>query len=130
MAERARAAAALAELDLTFTQAHTLRVLTPGEPRSMKDAAADVPVDASTFTGIVDRLERRRLVRRSPSEADRRIKLVSLTAEGEALRKRVLEILATPPAALAALPVADQRTLRDLLRKAAAALPRTSLEQD
>ncbi|WP_061136043.1 MarR family winged helix-turn-helix transcriptional regulator [Caballeronia fortuita] len=45
--------------------------------------------DASTIGGVIDRLEKRRLMRRSPSSEDRRLKLLTLTDEGEALLREV-----------------------------------------
>ncbi len=38
--------------------------------------------DPSNVTGIVDTLEERNLAERKPSEADRRVKVVELTAAG------------------------------------------------
>jgi DNA-binding MarR family transcriptional regulator len=116
MVERLRAAADLAALGLTFSQALTLRALEPGEARPMKDVARDIPTDTSTFTGLADRLEQRSLITRQTSGSDRRVKLISLTRDGEALRARALAIMLRPPAAITALPAADQRALRDILR--------------
>ncbi len=48
------------------------------------------------------------------------MKTLVLTPEGAEVRARVIELLSEPPAALAALPAADQRALRDILRRALA----------
>ena len=74
--------------------------------------------DASNVTGIVDRLEARGLVERRPDPGDRRVKMLALTDEGVALRDEIVRRLAMPPEPLAALPRADQRALRDILRLA------------
>ena len=58
------------------------------------------------------------LVERRSAEGDRRVKALTLTPDGVALRDRVLEVMSEPPAAIAALSAADQRTLRDILRRA------------
>lgn len=42
-------------------------------------------LDTSTTAGVVERLDSRGLIRRSASPTDRRVKLLSATAEGEAL---------------------------------------------
>lgn len=47
--------------------------------------AATIGLDTSTTGGVIDRLEARELLRRNPSESDRRVRLVTPTAEGRAL---------------------------------------------
>jgi hypothetical protein len=46
-----------------------------------------------------------------------------LTPEGRVRRERALELLSQPPSAFDALTAAEQRQLRDLLRKLTAADP-------
>jgi MarR family transcriptional regulator, organic hydroperoxide resistance regulator len=108
----------LAELDLTPVQAHALRRLDPDEPLAMSALADALYCHASNVTGIVDRLESRRLVERTPGTEDRRVKTLVLTPGGAVVRARVIELLSEPPAVIAALPAADQRALRDILRRA------------
>jgi DNA-binding MarR family transcriptional regulator len=74
--------------------------------------------DPSNVTGIVDALENRNLAERKPSEVDRRIKVVELTGPGEKLRARAIEEMYKPPAWIEELSPADQRQLRDILRRA------------
>ena len=118
MAQRVKAGAALAELGLGFAQAHALRMLDPDEPIAMSALAERLFCDASNVTGLVDRLEARGLVERRSSEHDRRVKALTLTAAGVALRDQVLAVMSEPPEAIAALPPADQRALRDILARA------------
>jgi len=118
MAQRQRAGAALAELGLSFSQAHALRILDPDTPKPMSALAERLFCDASNVTGIADRLENRGLIERRSSEGDRRVKALVLTRAGVELRDRVHEIMSEPPPAIAALSAADQRTLRDILRRA------------
>jgi MarR family transcriptional regulator, organic hydroperoxide resistance regulator len=73
-------------------------------------------------TGLVDRLEARGLVERRSAEGDRRVKALTLTAAGVELRASVLAVMSEPPEAIAALPPADQRALRDILARAVALL--------
>ena len=112
--------ARLAELDLTPVQAHALRRLDPDEPLAMSALADALYCHASNVTGIVDRLESRGLVGRTPGTEDRRVKTLVLTPEGAVIRARVIELLGEPPAAIAALTDSDQRALRDILRRALA----------
>jgi len=53
--------------------------------------------DASNVTGLVDRLESRGLVRRRPSERDRRIKVLQLTPAGLRARDLLVERMSAPP---------------------------------
>jgi MarR family transcriptional regulator, organic hydroperoxide resistance regulator len=121
--QRVRVGAALAEVGLTFAQAHALRLLDPERPLPMSALADRLFCDASNVTGIADRLESRGLVERRSAEGDRRIKVLAITPEGVELRNRVREIMTEPPAAIAALSEADQRALRDILARAAELLP-------
>ncbi len=118
MDHRSRVGASLNELGLTFSQAHALRLLDPEKPLPMSSLAERLFCDASNVTGIADRLEARGLVERRSAEGDRRVKALTLTRDGVELRDRVLEIMSEPPAAIAALSAADQRTLRGILRRA------------
>src|SRR2546430_16493675 len=62
MDHRGRVGASLAELGLTFSQAHALRLLDPERPLPMSSLAERLFCDASNVTGIPDRLEAPRLV--------------------------------------------------------------------
>jgi DNA-binding MarR family transcriptional regulator len=118
MAQRVKAGAALAQLGLGFAQAHALRMLDPDEPIAMSALAERLFCDASNVTGLVDRLEARGLVERRSDANDRRVKALTLTPAGVALRDQVVAVMSEPPDAIAALPAADQRALRDILARA------------
>jgi DNA-binding MarR family transcriptional regulator len=94
----------------------TLRAL--DEPRTMSEIATALHCDNSNVTGIVDGLEERGLVVRGASERDRRVKLIALTAEGRRVRTRLVRAVEKPPGWLVEMPAADQRALRELLRRA------------
>ena len=47
-------------------------------------------MDTSTIAGVIDRLERRGLLQRNASAADRRVRLLTLTNEGETLLGTVI----------------------------------------
>ena len=117
LANRARLLASLEEVDLTFPQAHALRLLDPDRPLPMSEIADRLVCDASNVTGIADRLETRGLVERRAGE-DRRVKTLALTPKGIEVRRHVIETMRRPPEAVAALSQADQRALRDILRRA------------
>ena len=106
------------EFELAPAQGMTLRLL--DEPRPMGDLAVRMHCDNSNMTGIIDRLEERGLVVRGVAEYDRRVKLIALTDEGRRVRDELDRRMAEPPEAIAKLSAADQRTLRDVLRRALA----------
>jgi DNA-binding MarR family transcriptional regulator len=118
LARRTKFVALMGELDLTPVQGIVLRRLDPERPTPMNEIADHLACDASNVTGLVDRLESRGLVERRAAATDRRVKTLVLTAEGMALRRRVLERMSQPPAEIARLSRADQRSLRDILRRA------------
>jgi DNA-binding MarR family transcriptional regulator len=122
MAQRTRVAKSLGKLGLTFVQAHALRTLDPERPLAMSALADLLVCDASNVTGIADRLESRGLIERRSADGDRRVKTLALTPKGVALRRRALKTMNEPPAPIAALSEADQRALRDILRRAVALL--------
>jgi DNA-binding MarR family transcriptional regulator len=88
------------------------------QPQTMGRMAELLRCDPSNVTGIVDALEARKLAARKPSEADRRVKVIELTAAGRKLRARSIEEMFKPPAWVEGLSAADQRNLRDIFRRA------------
>ena len=87
--------------------------LSPGE------LAASMMLSTGGTTARLDRLERARLVARSPSPTDRRGVLVELTAQGRDLVDRAVEAgLAEQHRLLAGLPEPKRRQLDVLLREA------------
>lgn len=102
-------AAELSDLGLRQAEVNVLAHLRPGAPRSVGELVAATGQRPSTLTGVLDRLERRRLVRRRVNAADRRSFTIALTASGERAAARV-------HAAFGAL---DERVLADLPPSAA-----------
>jgi DNA-binding MarR family transcriptional regulator len=113
-----RMMALFAEFDLAKQQAFALATLDPERPMPMSELAAAMFCDASNITGIADRLEDRGLVERRSAERDRRVKMLALTPEGVTVREQIVARMQQPPDSLTALSPADQRALRDLLRRA------------
>jgi DNA-binding MarR family transcriptional regulator len=90
------------------------------EPVPMSSVANVLRCDRSAVTWITDRLEERGYVERRADESDRRVKLLALTDEGRRVREEIRERMSAPPEQLERLSRAEQRELRDLLRKALA----------
>jgi MarR family transcriptional regulator, organic hydroperoxide resistance regulator len=115
-ANKPRFMALAQEMGLAPMQLHALRLIEPGDGVPMSSLAGMLFCDASNVTGIVDRLEGRGLIERRPSPKDRRVKLLVLTEEGARVRESAYRQMATPPPAIAALPLKHKRALRDALR--------------
>ncbi len=94
-----RAKGGLAKLaekhDLTVVQLYTLGILEPGTHMPMNNVSTILHCDASNVTGIVDRLLSREYIERNEHTSDRRIKMISLTKNGEKLRTRLFEEMTT-----------------------------------
>jgi MarR family transcriptional regulator, organic hydroperoxide resistance regulator len=116
--QRSRVSEIAAEAGLAPRQMHLLRLLEPGEPLPMSRVADALRCDPSNVTGIVDRLEERALIERRADPDDRRVKMLALTPEGARLRERIRERWLEPPDPIASLSAADQRALRNILRRA------------
>ena len=116
---------AAASENLTASQGKTLNVLRRG-PASMSTLATTLTCDASNMTGIVDRLEKRGLVRREPSPSDRRVKNVLLTEEGEQVIDVIRGKMNKTLAGLSRLSEQEQDTLYALLERAFASQPSTA----
>lgn len=109
--------AAIGELGLTPQQAHALRCLLPGTPLPMRVLASELMCDASTVTGIVDRLEERGLVHRQPDPDDRRVKALVVTDAGTEARTQLWQRVHAEAPHVAALDRDERVQLRDLLAK-------------
>jgi DNA-binding MarR family transcriptional regulator len=117
IAERLRQhwAAHAAALGLTSIQVKVLLRLTPGEAIPMRKLAQQLDYDASNLTTLVDRLAGRGAVERQADPADRRVKALVLTPEGQRLRDQFWRNLVTDPGPLTPLPEPELRDLTRLL---------------
>jgi DNA-binding MarR family transcriptional regulator len=79
----------LADLGLSQAEINALAQLRPGAPRAVRQLVAATGQRPSTLTGVLDRLEGKRLVRRRVNPADRRSFTLELTATGEAAAARI-----------------------------------------
>lgn len=68
--------------DLTVQQIRLVMILALEGDQSANGLADILGVGLTTLTGIVDRLEARKLVRRKPDPKDRRVRRIELTAAG------------------------------------------------
>jgi DNA-binding MarR family transcriptional regulator len=81
----------------------------------MRALAARLDYDASNLTTLVDRLEARGAVQRQSDPADRRVKALLLTPDGEQLRDRFWRELVENPGPLSPLSQEQLAALTRLL---------------
>ncbi len=90
-------------------------------PLTLSQLAEAIGADAPYTTVIVDKLEAHGLVERQPHPADRRRKLVALTAAGQDAVATADAVLLRPPPALRALGARELELLAGLLGRVLAA---------
>ena len=83
---------ALRSIDLTNGQFSLLMSLNRPEPPGMADVASLLSMDRTTLTAALKPLERRGLVKVTTDPADRRSRLLALTAKGMKLLIRALPV--------------------------------------
>ena len=74
--------AQLTGLDLSASEINALANLADGRSRTVSELAAAAGSRPSTLTSVLDRLERRSLIRRCPAPGDRRAVLIELSSTG------------------------------------------------
>jgi DNA-binding MarR family transcriptional regulator len=84
----------------------------------MRTLAERVGSDPSNLTGLVDKLEARGALRRIPDPADRRVKTLRLTDDGQRLRDEFWHRLTHDAGPIAALNPVQVRQLCELLSAA------------
>lgn len=110
-------AADLADLDLTASEINALANLADGRARTVSELGADIGSRPTTVTSVLDRLERRGLIRRGARPGDRRVVVVELTPSGHTVAARVRRAVEDLEGrALAGLPPATVDGLRTALR--------------
>src|SRR5580700_6602244 len=90
-------------------------------PMAMKELGKRMHCDPSFVTLMADMLEKRGLARREPHPADRRVKNLVLTDDGEALKQRVEAELSAEMPWNQALNTEERAQLLALIRKMLAA---------
>lgn len=109
-----------APLEITSSQLQVLRRLWQGDGITTSALTCDSASDGGTVTGILDRLERRELIRRERSHADRRVVQIWLTDAGRALQEPLTQIIEEiNQRALVGLDKEAQQQLMDALEKVA-----------
>ncbi|WCB95899.1 hypothetical protein DSM104299_04650 [Baekduia alba] len=97
-------------LGLSFARLKALRRLA-WRPMTGRELAAELGTDPPHITVIVDELEKKGLVERTPHPTDRRAKILKVTPAGRRAAAKAERMLGAPPAAVRALPPEDLAAL-------------------
>jgi DNA-binding MarR family transcriptional regulator len=97
-------------LGVSFARLKALRRLA-WRPMTGRQLADALGTDPPHITVIVDELEKKGLVERTPHPTDRRAKMLTVTASGRRAAQKAERMLGEPPAALRALPAEDLAAL-------------------
>jgi len=115
--------------DVSVTQCYALHALARGGSMTLGALAGELMLDKSTTSRVVETLERKGYLRRTPHPEDARALRIDLTARGRALSTRIEhELVAEERAVIADLDPGVRRAaigvVRDLARLAAARVGR------
>lgn len=113
----AHTAAHIHSLGLTQTEFAILEALYHKGPMLLGEVQKKILVSSGGITFLIDKLEKRGLVRRDACATDRRARYAKLTDEGKQLMDRIFpEHAEVIRRAMAGLGLADQRKLIELLK--------------
>ena len=108
----------LREHDLSFASFSTLFIVWIWGPVETREIARSQAISRATVTSLVNTLEKRKLVKRRTSKVDRRLVIVELTPQGQALVEWVFPKFNQGEIEVASTLTDDeQETLAHLLRK-------------
>ena len=102
----------LDEIDLTYTQYIAMMVLWEEKEINVKELGKRLYLDSGTLTPVLKRLEQKNLISRQRDSKDERNLIVSLTAEGEQLKEKAVEV----PQKMAGCVTLDEKDAADLYR--------------
>lgn len=103
-------------LNVTPVQYAALQAIADAPAIDQRSLARTIGFDTSTIGGVIDRLEGRALVQRNADPDDRRVRRLTLTADGAALLERVLPAMQrAQQRMLAPLPEAERAEFMRML---------------
>ena len=112
------ASKSIGQFDLGLSDFAVLEMLLHKGPLLVNEIGRRVELTSGAITSAVDRLETRGLVRRSTDDADRRARVIHLTAEGKAYIQPIFAVhKQAMDAAASGLSAAERATLIELLKK-------------
>jgi DNA-binding MarR family transcriptional regulator len=82
----------LEKIDLTYPQYLVMLLLWENELMSVKELGCKLMLDSGTLTPLLKRMEEKAIIRRSRRPSDERVVEITLTAAGEALKAKAMDI--------------------------------------
>jgi len=82
----------LNKLDLTYLQYMAMIVLWNDSPLNVKEIGRKLNLDSGTLTPLLKRLDQKGLVNRTRSNIDERVRPISVTEQGQALRQQATDV--------------------------------------
>lgn len=82
----------LSELSLTYTQYIVMLALWEHEKLSVKELGEKLFLDSGTLTPVIKSLQEKGYVEKARAKSDERVIEVTLTSEGEELKKRAVDV--------------------------------------
>jgi MarR family transcriptional regulator, lower aerobic nicotinate degradation pathway regulator len=102
---------------ITPVQFAALQAVAQQPQIDQRSLAGTIGFDTSTIGGVIDRLEARGLMRRNASPEDRRVRLLTVTPEGDALLEEIVPaMLRAQQRMLAPLPASDRKRFMRMLQ--------------
>lgn len=86
---------ALGDLDVTPAQSKALYLLNRFGSQSQTELQDRMYIKGSTMNGIIESLQKKKLIHKEDSKTDRRVKVISLTPEGTRLEREIWTMLAS-----------------------------------
>src|SRR5262249_51206649 len=115
---------------LTITQSYTMEIVMRRGRVTLNDLAAELGLDKSTVSRVVDGLERKRAIHRVPNIHDGRSLLIEATASGADRRRRIeADIIAENAKVLAAFSPTARRQIVPIIRALSRAAKNRALER-
>lgn len=125
----AAAAAAISDVPGGLRGYQVLTAVADGCPGTQLELGRQLGIDRSVMTNVLDTIEAAKLIERRPDPADRRARLIGITAAGRRVRDAASEKLAkVENEVFDRLPAADRKRVRNALRELASSFYRGNPE--
>jgi DNA-binding MarR family transcriptional regulator len=82
----------LEKIDLTYPQYLVMLLLWENELMSVKELGCKLMLDSGTLTPLLKRMEEKAIIRRTRRPSDERVVEITLTAAGQALKAKAIQI--------------------------------------
>jgi DNA-binding MarR family transcriptional regulator len=125
----ATAARAISDVPGGLRGYQVLTAVADGCPGTQLELGRQLGIDRSVMTNVLDTIEAAKLIERRPDPADRRARLITITAAGRRVQHAAAENLAkVEHEVFGRLPAADRKQVRDALRELASSFYRGNPE--